>query len=191
MGEYAIRKRDGQEIKIGTCERMYYLRYEDRQKVRHLHGNVNAATDLNLFWRLPFPDEDHILPGNYDNYNRGWRLWKKDEQGHCYDYSEPELAESQSSIIQLRHESGLLINVPCHHGEKLPELGNAKAFWNDKSWSYELVAVKNTAEGVFPIFTCRHCRSLWRGTWEEILPYVADKELHARLSCHVVPLQAA
>ena len=33
MGEYARRKSDNESIKIGTCESMYYLRYEDRDKV--------------------------------------------------------------------------------------------------------------------------------------------------------------
>ena len=33
MGEYAIRKSDNDCIKIGTCEDMYYLRYEDQDKV--------------------------------------------------------------------------------------------------------------------------------------------------------------
>ena len=28
MGEYARRKTDGEKIKIGTCESMYYCRYE-------------------------------------------------------------------------------------------------------------------------------------------------------------------
>ncbi len=31
MGEYAKRLSDGTEIKIGTCEEMLYLRFEDRQ----------------------------------------------------------------------------------------------------------------------------------------------------------------
>ena len=39
MGEYAIRKSDGESIKIGTCEDMYYLRYEDRFKVTPEEGS--------------------------------------------------------------------------------------------------------------------------------------------------------
>ena len=43
MGEYA--KYNNQEIKIGTCETMYYLRYEDRHKVKALKGNVDPVRD--------------------------------------------------------------------------------------------------------------------------------------------------
>ncbi len=34
MGEYAKRASDGVEVKIGTCEAMYYLRFEDRDASR-------------------------------------------------------------------------------------------------------------------------------------------------------------
>lgn len=63
MGEYATRKSDEAEVKIGTCEDMYYLRYEDRDKVRQLPNSLNAANELNLRWRLPFPDEDSTRIG--------------------------------------------------------------------------------------------------------------------------------
>ena len=69
MGEYAIRKSDNQEIKIGTCEYMYYIRYEDRNKVSPLPNNTDCSKELNLIWRLPFPSEDHIQIGNYEPFN--------------------------------------------------------------------------------------------------------------------------
>jgi len=76
MGEYALRKSDDTEIKIGTCEDMYYLRYEDRDKVSKLPNSLDPRTEYNLRFRLPFPDEDDIKPGEYDDYNRGERLWQ-------------------------------------------------------------------------------------------------------------------
>jgi hypothetical protein len=33
MGEYATRKSDNEYIKIGTCESMYYLRFDDINQV--------------------------------------------------------------------------------------------------------------------------------------------------------------
>ncbi len=170
MGEYAVRKSDGTEIKIGTCEMMYYIRYEDRAKVSYLPGNVNTSTEDGLFWRLPFPDEDSTQPGEYEAHNRGERLYKK-EGDYYTDMTEPEIAE-QPGTIQLTHPSGLLVNVPCHHGEKLPNCGDAKVFWNGKSWSLELVHVKNMGGKVYPIVNCRHCGKMWRFDWEDVLPYV-------------------
>lgn len=69
MGEYA--HYEGKIIKIGTCEMMYYLRYEDRFKVKKHENSLDPHTEKNLFWRLPFPDEDKKEIGNYSPSERG------------------------------------------------------------------------------------------------------------------------
>lgn len=186
MGEYAKRNSDGQEIKIGTCESMYYLRYEDRFKVSKLNGSLDAGKELNLFWRLPFPDEDHIPPGTYPEYNRGERLWKAKPNGeYSIDFTDSSTIESPG-LIQLTHPSGLLVNVNCYHGEKLPvDSADLKSGWNGKSWTYELAHIKNREDGIFPIVHCRFCGQLWRYTWEEILPYLHG-EMKKRLEKYTI-----
>ena len=57
MGEYA--KRNGKEIKIGTCESMYYLRYEHRKQVQPMPGNVNPAPDV------PVTNRSRSIAGNH------------------------------------------------------------------------------------------------------------------------------
>lgn len=184
MGEYAVRKSDGQQVKIGTCESMYYLRYEDRNRVSKLENSLDASTETGLFWRLPYPDEDEIQIGQYEKYNRGERLYKKDEDTRYYvDFSDPTTAE-QPGTMQLTHPSGLLVNVPCYHGEKLPEGGEIKAFWNGRSWFYELAFIKNVEENkIMPVVHCRHCGKMWRYEWAEILPYLHG-EMRNRLSVY-------
>ncbi len=188
MGEYAFRKSDRTKIKIGTCETMYYLRYDDRDKVLPQQNSLNPAREMNLFWRLPFPDEDQVAIGEYDSYNRGLRLYKKevDRLGRDYytDFSDPKTANDPGNI-QLKHESGLLINVPCHHGEKLPDLGDSKAFWNGKSHSLELAHLKNMANGVWPIVKCRHCGHMWRYHWSDIMEYIPI-DMRKRLEVYAV-----
>lgn len=68
MGEYAFRKSDGEYIKIGTCENMYYIRYEDRFKVTPEENSLDCSVELDLIWRLPFPEEDSLLPGEYEPF---------------------------------------------------------------------------------------------------------------------------
>ena len=195
MVEYAKRKSDGQEVKIGTCESMYYLRYEDRDKVEALPHSLDPSKELNLFWRLPFPGEDHIRIGEYRDYKRGERLFKmvKDARGesYCEDFTSPELVGTQNGIIQMRHEeSGLLLNVRCHHGEKLPEAGkDVTPFWNGKGYSYELAHLKNTPDGVLPIVHCRHCGNMWRFAWEDVIPYLSGEMLE-RLKKYAEPVAA-
>jgi hypothetical protein len=171
MGEYAIRKSDGQEIKIGTCSSMYYLRYEDRKKVTSLNGNVDPCKDMGLRFRIPFVDEDHILPGEYEPF-RGASL---------YGFEDTDLSESVGNI-QIKHESGLLVNVNCYHGEKLPEKGiDFNPFWNGKAgYFYELRFIKTTKSGIKPIIGCRYCSKMWCCDWSDIMPYITDVELKKR-----------
>ena len=60
MGEYATRKIDNIEVKIGTCENIFNCRYEQRGEI------VYPYMCDNLFWRIPTPDEDGIRPGDFN-----------------------------------------------------------------------------------------------------------------------------
>ncbi|MFH1111011.1 MAG: hypothetical protein V1790_17700 [Planctomycetota bacterium] len=191
MGEYAIRKSDQTEIKIGTCESMYYLRYEDRANVEPLTGNVDPLRDAErLRFRLPFPDEDGVPPGQYTPYNRGVRLTRKRGEGqreYWEDFADETTVENPG-IVQLHHESGLLLNVPCYHGHKLPDVTDSmKAFWNGKSHSLELSQLRpvgvNGDTQVWPIVRCRHCGQAWRYQWADVWDYIPD-DLRKRLAVY-------
>lgn len=185
MGEYAIRKLDGERIKIGTCEEMYYLRFEDRNKVKHEHGNVDPNDDEQaggLRFRLPFPDEDDIPPGgNYEHYERGLRLYRMvksetTEPDYCEDFTDPETV-NLPGFFQLHHPSGLILNVPCYHGEKLPQVAEPmRAFWNGRSWFLELSKLRGVySHGkltLWPVVRCRHCGEQWRYKWSDIWDYI-------------------
>jgi hypothetical protein len=173
MGEYAKRISDGERIKIGTCESMYYLRYEDRHLVSKLPDSLDPATETGLFWRLPHPDEDGIRPGDYENYHRGVIL---------HGFSDPGLAENPGTVQF--HKFGMLVNVPCHHGEKLPEnTGDIRVFFNGKEDLYELTSIKNCADGTFrAVIECRACGKCWSSDdWDDILKRITDHELRERL----------
>jgi hypothetical protein len=179
MGEYAIRKSDRQEIKIGTCGDMYYLRYSDRNKVQGLTGNVDPNDDKTareLRFRLPFPDEDNIQPGgDYKEYNRGARL--------C-EFSNKETIEDPG-IVQVHTKTGLLANITCYHGEQLPaDTKDVKFFWNGKSPSYSLTALKFIDNEVYGIYSCIECGHAWRKPLKDLIPYMVrykDQDLKKRL----------
>jgi len=181
MGEFALY--NGQRVKIGTCESMYYLRYEDRFKVTAEAHSLDPAFTPNLFWRLPFEDEDNVEIGCYSDFSRGYRLYQMDERGYCQDYYPED--ELKPGSFQMSHPSGLLISVPCHHGKKLPDLGaQTRVGWNGKSHCFELVHIKNLEDGsVVPIIRCRHCGDMWRTDWADILPYIHG-ELLERLKIY-------
>jgi hypothetical protein len=166
MGEYA--KYLNQEIKIGTCEMMYYLRFEDRKKVEY-DGNLDNP---GLFFRVPFEDEDNCGPGGYKNHDRGLRLYKGQSDAPEIDPAFSWLADSPG-IMQYHNESGLLVNVNCYHGVKLPEAGkDVKFFWNGRSWFIELKHIKNGKDGIGFTIGCRFCRKLWSVDFETIREYL-------------------
>ena len=181
MGEYAKRKDNGYEVKIGTCEAMYYLRFEDRTKVEKLHGSLDPmkSKQYGLSFRLPFPDEDVLGAGHINGaYNRGEPL---------PEFKGDETTLNTAGNIQLVHSaSGLLANVSCYHGQKLPINSEDTNFhWNGKGYSFELVRVKHMEDGrVIPLVQCRHCHTLWRADWDEILPYITDERLKERCEAY-------
>jgi hypothetical protein len=68
MGEYAKLKGTGEEVKIGTCEDMLYLRYDQRDRVWAQYGNVDpnrADHQETIRFRFPWPDEDNVQPGKF------------------------------------------------------------------------------------------------------------------------------
>ena len=71
MGEFAIYGPD--QIKIGTCEDLYYLRPEQAQAVQPV--DVLGEFDWSVYrFRFPWPDEDHVAPGQFEQFDKGWLL---------------------------------------------------------------------------------------------------------------------
>lgn len=169
MGEYATHK--GKEIKIGTCEQMYYIRFEDRFAVEKLENSLDCSNTLNLNWRIPVPKEDGIAPGHYDSYICDVRI----------DNNGLELCENKGTV-QLHNDFGLLINVDCGHGISLPkETDQIKAFWNGKREHIVLSAMKNTLNDIRMVITCRACGSAWNCDFEDIESRIYDTEIRDRL----------
>ena len=169
MGEYAIRKSDGQKIKIGTCEEMYYLRYSDRDKVNALSGNVDPMDEKEvqeLRWRLPFPDEDGIKPGEYRDYDRAVPL-------HGFN---PGNADDPG-MFRARSKYGLFVDLPCHHGEALPEIPGVSAFWNGKSCAYELRFLKFIDGEPWGVYGCIECGKQWMAPLIEIISHLTAYEV--------------
>lgn len=101
MGEYA--KYNGQEIKIGTCENMYYLRADQAEQVHPLPGNVDPIRDRHeIRFRFPWPDEDRVAPGTFANYERAV---------HIPGVELP--AELEHESVQFTAPQGYLTSLPC------------------------------------------------------------------------------
>lgn len=184
MGEYA--KYKGEKIKIGTCESMYYLRYEDRDKVFHVPGNLDPRRQKNIFFRAPALEEDGMEPGEYD-YRLSCKAMPEFFHASLRVKGMPEEAvedaKASPGLIQLHHRSGLLVNVPCHHGLALPDTGGSdiKVFWNGKRDSLYIEALKNTDEALRVCIGCWECGTMWSFTFPEVVDCICEDRMVLRL----------
>lgn len=110
MGEYA--KYQGEHVKIGTCEDLYYLRFDQAHLVT---AEANSLDPMDreiwpvLRFRFPFPDEDHIGPGgNFEDHDRGLRI---------PGWSFPDGFDFEHYSVQLTAigpgRPGYVMSVPC------------------------------------------------------------------------------
>jgi len=175
MGEYATRLSDGETIKIGTCHSMYYIRYEDRNKVSRDEGTLDSINELDLRWRLPFPDEDDIKVGEYEQHDRGAML---------HGYVVHDVETGTNWIYD--DKSGMRFKVTCHHGKQLPE-GSPEIIPQITKHKdlIELAAIKNTAEGLMAVSRCTCCGEMWREPIPDVLPYMKEGVLKSRIAAYL------
>jgi hypothetical protein len=125
MGEYAIH--NGEQVKIGTCEEMYYLRADQAHLVRHLSGNVDPVRDrLALRFRFPFPDEDGVSPGGagFDPFERGIAI-----RG-----VRPPAEGVEHHTVQFSARPGYLLSLPCPEAHGTDDDGMGCTVSHRPSW---------------------------------------------------------
>lgn len=157
MGEYA--KHDGEQIKIGTCEEMYYLRYDQREEVEPEKGNVDPAGDERheLRFRFPWPDEDGTLPGEFEKPFRNYGL----------HIDAPEDVNHYST--QFSSQRGMLVSLPCPYSKEGKE-SPYKIGFNGYSGGVRIVQQKPLRDGRLALICeCGGCGSKWRIEDEEEL----------------------
>lgn len=176
MSEIAIDKKTGKRVKIGCCDNLYYLRFEQRADVRALPGNVDPVRQSSELWyRLPLPEEEGTAPGAFEYSGpcgaRPLPIFVpetvtgpdgKEAENPTWTKLRADLETRKSGIIQLKTGNGVLVNVPCFHGvcKDLPQ----GMFYNGHhSQQLAAFAVGVAPSGVPAVLVgCRFCgRSLF------------------------------
>lgn len=165
MGEYAIY--NGREVKIGTCENMYYLRLEDRDRVQY------NGSWLDCTFRVPVPEEDNIQIGAYPScFNVNTYLYDRTKDRY---FSGDDFTLQHPGMVQLSHDNGYILCVPCYHGQKLPEnTGEICIDWNGKATDiFRLSGIYyNPKKEIKFIVSCRFCGEIFTCNLKEIEPYL-------------------
>jgi len=107
MGEYA--EFNGREIKVGTCEDLYYLRADQAGRVRKTRAGHTNLADPDVLkvvrFRFPWPDEDGTEPGAFEAYGRSIPL----------SGLQPP-ADVDHLTVQFSARAGYLVSLPCPEG---------------------------------------------------------------------------
>lgn len=150
MGEYA--RFQGEQIKIGTCEDMNYLRFDQRELVEPLSGSVNPVADAEeIRFRFPWPDEDTIAPGAFEAYNRGLGLHGVDLPKGI-DHSNVQFSAP-----------GYVVSLPCPEFENGPESDHGlKIARNGHPGSLRVVQQRFIKGDLVTICECGGCGSRFR-----------------------------
>ena len=165
MGEYA-RTLAGDEIKIGTCESMYYLRHDQRHLVRHVSGNVDPVRQAGeIRFRFPWPDEDNVQPGGAEFGENGY------QRSIAADgFTAPEV---EHFSVQFAAHAGYLTSLPCPESAEYVDAGSGRLMTthasglhvhrNGFSGAVKLVAQRSIAGvGLVPVLMCGGCGAMWR-----------------------------
>lgn len=184
MSEYATRKIDNTEFKIGTCEDMFNCRYDKLGEITYLYMADN------LYWRIPTPDEDGTLPGDY-NYSllqeNGYIPWKL--MIDTSKFSDDDIADMQrTGTIQLKEpRMRLLINIHCPHGLPMEQFkinNNSTVIsmgYNGHQDTLYLKGLKNETNELKVLVECSACGSMWSFCFNDIEPLIESIWMRLRL----------
>lgn len=184
MSEYATRKIDNTEFKIGTCEDMFKCRYDQLGEITYPYMSDN------LYWRIPTPDEDGILPGDYnysllqENGHIPWKLMIDTSK-----FGDDDIANlQQTGTIQLKEpKMGLLVNIRCPHGFPMEQFKINKEStiismgYNGHQDTLYLKGLKNEPRELKVLVECSVCGCMWSFTFNEIEPMIESVWMRLRL----------
>ena len=164
MGEYILL--DGRPHKIGTCEDLYYCRYDDLRgwlgagRAAKMDGNLQPGEYLDgaFRFRFPFPDEDGIdgaLRAALDAYDRGVTV--RAPAALLAD------VEHQSVSWYLRPTGldmgGLNVFVPCPYSPDFDTVSHSAV--GDVRF-VRIVQQRPIDGALWTVVGCAFCAALWR-----------------------------
>ena len=175
MGEYVNYKNDS--VKIGTCESLYYTRYEQMKSLLpHLScdGSISPAdytkNDSGFRFRFPFPDEDSIPFGEFKDFERGVMVTlDENTKDFAIDLDHRQMCTNIKPRYQPKsniHTFNLF--TPCPQSKDF----NLKTSTNFPHYGIEIVQQKPTNNELWVVIRCPYCGTMARIDKEDALRLV-------------------
>ena len=170
MGEY-IKLKDGTQVKLGTCEDLMYARYDQVVAAvpgaERLDGNAEPAAylDPKCGWRyrFPFPDEDGIGIGQYEDYDRMVTVQINDELGRISSAWGFEHYHATAKVQAKGFDRGTVCyTVPCPNGaEKCDKMQYRPAGAYVGIKMQRLIETENGTQ-LWTVVACPYCGAMVR-----------------------------
>ncbi len=161
MGEY-IKYKD-EDVKLGTCESLYYVRLDQLKEARLLMekkpGNLDVSGYLdpkNSFrYRFPFPEEDNVEIGDFGPYDKGLVIALHPDDWSLADFDHTHMWHSCQPAT-----GGYNVNVsfPCPQDAKINKCQHSPITWH-------IIAIKQQKQidgEVWTVIGCPYCGSMAR-----------------------------
>lgn len=164
MGEH-VKLKYGQEIKIGTCEDMYYARYEQAQNFLNAKDRACYLRPDTCRWRFPFPQEDDIEIGMFKDYDLGLSLCvPNDSVFCCKDHDTVSFSTGNNPSM---HGFNVNYSLPCpadkNAVDRAIQAGFKIGHLLDNQVAIEIAQQKPVANGDLQVvLRCLWCRTKYR-----------------------------
>ncbi|HPA58043.1 MAG TPA: hypothetical protein PLT70_11515 [bacterium] len=120
MGEFA-KNRKGERVKIGTCEMMYYIRHDQIKTVEY-------DFSFDCYFRLQIESEKKVEAGYFDYPQKGILIYNAEKF-----FTHEQVDTLKPGIDQINNGHGILINLPCYHNLKLPDIKGSTSILTAKA----------------------------------------------------------
>lgn len=165
MGEYV--KLDGKGYKLGTCEDLYYVRYEQlagwikERRVEETIGNLPPREYMGgaFRFRFPFPNEDHCRDFNGPEVDFDYGLGVSLPDDLDFDIEHDRIS---TNIKAKSGDYGINASLPCPQSKDwaaLPKEINSCVgqTWTGRTSYIEIVQQRPFEGSLWTVIRCAHC----------------------------------
>lgn len=172
MGEYA--KFRGQDVKMGTCNAMYYITYDSYKKYTksgELVPESNHDYSTNCLFRFPFPDEENDGVVAHNDFNRGVTFMVSKstgiEMGHSTMFFRTDWNNNRKSDAP-----AIGFSTPCI---QTPEFSLEKHDFNktNDNLIFEVVLQRFIDGELQTVVRCPYCGEMCRLSKEEAKAFIS------------------